>query len=210
VAQLETAGRPGRPRRFDEAQERSLILDAAFEAIRVNGYAAVTVADILGEAGMSTRSFYRHFASKDELLHALFRRDAEQFAAGVTQRVEAAPDPRTALTTWIDEILGFAYDRGRAKRAAVLGSSASRGSLDAEELRRALELLIVSLTTVLVTGAADGTFTTAAPVDDARHISALAWETSGRMGEAATKAQKAELRAGLLAFVGRALGIAGR
>jgi type IV secretory pathway TrbL component len=90
----------------------------------------------------------------------------------------------------------------------VLGSSASRGSLDAEELRRALELLIVPLTTVLVTGAADGSFTTAAPVDDARHISAMAWETSGRMGEAATKAQKAELRTGLLAFVGRALGSA--
>jgi AcrR family transcriptional regulator len=39
------------------------------------------VADILNEADLSTRSFYRHFASKDQLLCALFRREAEAAAA---------------------------------------------------------------------------------------------------------------------------------
>ena len=45
-----------------------------------NDYASATVQDILDEAGLSTRAFYRHFGSKDDLFHALFRREAELVA----------------------------------------------------------------------------------------------------------------------------------
>lgn len=202
-----SAGRPGRPRRYAAADELQLLLDAGFEVIRRKGYGEATVGDILAESGLSTRSFYRHFGSKDDLLHALFRRDAEQFAAAVTQRVEAAPSPEAALQVWIDEILGFGLDRPRSRRAAVLGSAAAKGSLDPDEMRRALHLLVDPLVGVLTAGAADGSFPRVAPDGDAGLISALAWETSARLGEVSTRAAKQELRSQLLSLVHRALGV---
>jgi AcrR family transcriptional regulator len=210
VAQTETeqlaSGRPGRPRRYDEAEELERLLDAGFEAIQRNGFQAVTVADILSEAGMSTRSFYRHFATKDDLFHALFRRDAERFAAKVTARVEAADDPAIALEVWIDEILGFGFGRRRAQRAAVLGEQGAMRSLDPREMTRATRLLTVSLEQILTAGVADGSFATCAPAPDAAMISALAWDGSGRVGEASTKAAKDQVRLRLISFVKRALG----
>ena len=198
--------RPGRPRRYDPAEERSLLLDAAFAVLRTRGWASVTVADILGEAGLATRSFYRHFASKDELLRALVRRDAERFASAVTARVEAAPTPAAALELWLDEILGFGYDRPRAQRAAVLRAATAGGTLAADELRRALLLLQAPLAATLAAGAADGSFPRAEPEGDAGLISAMAWDTAGRMAEVASRDAKADLRAGLTSLVGRAVG----
>jgi AcrR family transcriptional regulator len=165
------------------------------------------VADILAEAGVSTRSFYRHFASKDDLLHALFRRDAKQFAGAVTCRVDNAPNPVAALAVWIDEILGFGFDRPRARRAAVLGSAAAKSSLAPDETRRALRLLAEPLINVLAAGRADGSFPLAEPDRDAGLVSALAWETSARLGEASARPVKQELRSELLSFVHRALGV---
>jgi AcrR family transcriptional regulator len=206
AAEPGVVARPGRPRRYEEAEELELLLDAAFEVMRRSGYQQVTVSDILGEAGMSTRSFYRHFASKEELLRGLFRREAEQFATAVDRRVSAARTPVDGLATWTDEILGFGLDRPRARRAAVLLAPDAMRSLDPEEVRRALELLVVTLRAVLAAGAADGSFPGIDPEGDASHISALTWETASRLHLATSRAERDELRASLLSFVRRALG----
>jgi AcrR family transcriptional regulator len=55
----------GRPRRFEPQDELRLLFEATLAVMQRNGYADVAVADILAEAGMSTRSFYRHSESKD-------------------------------------------------------------------------------------------------------------------------------------------------
>src|ERR1700761_6713038 len=92
------AGRPGagRPRRFEPADELRLLFDAALVVMQRNGYADVAVADILAEAGLSTRSFYRHFESKDQLLCALYRHEAEGAADRLTAKVSAAATPLAA------------------------------------------------------------------------------------------------------------------
>jgi AcrR family transcriptional regulator len=201
---------PGRPRRYEAEEELQLILDGAFDVMRTKGYTDLTVNDILGAAQVSTRSFYRHFASKDELLVAMFRRDAEEFAAKVRRRVAAVGSPGDALEVWIDEILGFGLDRPRATRAAVFGAPAAMRSLPPAELRRALDQLIESLIEVLSHGAGDGTFTISEASNDAVFISALAWETSNRMRDATTRQARSELRRSMLVFTRRALGMAER
>ena len=128
------ATRAGRPRRFGAEDELRLLLDAALAVMERNGYADAAVADILREADLSTRSFYRHFESKDQLLCALYRREAEAAAVRLTAKVEAAPSPRAALDAWIDEILSFGHHRAKAARVAVLGSpGAMRAEGYAEE-----------------------------------------------------------------------------
>jgi AcrR family transcriptional regulator len=194
--------RPGRPRRFSADEELQRLYDAAFEQIRTKGYADVTVADVLAEADMSTRSFYRHFASKDELLASMFRRDADRFADALARRVSTAATPAAAVVTWIDEILGFGSGRPRARRAAVLGSPEAMRALPVGELAHARELLLRPLTDALASG--DFTITDAAL--DASFISAATWEASGQIGFADSR-QRDAIRSSVLAFIGRALGV---
>src|ERR1700722_1920708 len=114
--------RAGRPRRFEEADELRLLLDAALVVMERNGYQDAAVADILAEADLSTRSFYRHFQSKDQLLCALYRREAESAAERLNAKVAAAANPRLALDAWIEEIMSYMHHRKKAARVAVLGS----------------------------------------------------------------------------------------
>jgi AcrR family transcriptional regulator len=197
---------PGRPRRFEAEEEQRLLLDAAFDALRERGYAALTVADVLGRAGLSTRSFYRHFASKDDLLRAVFRHDAERFAANVGRRVAATADAGAAIVTWIDEVLAFGMGRPRARRATVLGSPSLMAAIDPGEVRRALDLLLEPLAAALEAGRDDGTFAAADPALHAPMVSAMAWEVSNRLRDAGGPAQRAVWRASLLELVDRALG----
>ena len=198
--------RPGRPRRYGEVEERQRLLDAGFELIRRKGYSEATVAEILAEAGVSTRSFYRHFTSKEELLSALFERDAEQFSAAVARRVEAADGHWEGIVTWIDEILAFGLPRGRTRRAAVLGAPAVRSALPPRQMRSAIELLLVPLEALVRAGSDQGQFLTDDPVATSDLLSAMTWETSARIGEAKTGLERDALRTSLITFVARGLG----
>lgn len=203
------ATRAGRPRRFESEDELRILLDAALVVMERNGYADAAVADILREADLSTRSFYRHFESKDQLLCALFRREAETAAARLNAKVDAAGDPRTALDAWIDEILSFGQHRVKASRAMVLGSpGAMRAEGYAEEMRHASTLLMAPLEALLAAGAADGTFPLADPAADAPLIQSVVWAAAGLNPTRDKPATRAQASRHVHAFCERALGVA--
>jgi len=176
VAEERTAN-VGRPRRFAPETEVNLILDAALAVMRRNGYEDISVADILEEAGLSTRSFYRHFESKDDLVLVMYRRNAEGAAQRLTDRVARAGSPAEGLTAWLDEILSFGYDRRKAERMALLGSAGVRRAAGylAEE-RNARHLLVAPLVGVLEAGQLAGAFPAAEPERDAHTIYAIVFE----------------------------------
>lgn len=197
----------GRPRRFEAADELERIFDAAFTVMERNGYQDVAVADILIEAGMSTRSFYRHFSSKDELLRAMYRREAEAACEHLQAKVAAARTPREALEAWIDETLSYGQHRGKARRAAVLGSAgAMRAEGYAEEMRHASKLLVAPLEAILTEGQRDGSFPDADPAADAQLIQAMASHASGLSPFHEPTGTRPEARAAVLSFSLRALG----
>jgi len=169
------AARTGRPRRFESEDELRLLLDAAMVVMGRNGYVDASVADILNQANLSTRSFYRHFESKDQLLCALYRREAENAATRLNAKVNAAPSPRAALDAWIDEILSLGQNRAKAARVRVLGSpGAMRAAGYGEETRHASKLLMAPLEALLAAGAVDGSFPLADPPADADLIRSAA------------------------------------
>jgi AcrR family transcriptional regulator len=55
----------------DDRSEEQAILRAAFRVIGSSPSGSTSVVDILREAGLSTRAFYRHFRSIDDLILAL-------------------------------------------------------------------------------------------------------------------------------------------
>ncbi|MES2423665.1 MAG: TetR/AcrR family transcriptional regulator [Pseudomonadota bacterium] len=52
---------------------RNRLLDGMASSVAQKGYADTTVADIVRFAGMSKRTFYEHFASKNECMIALYQ-----------------------------------------------------------------------------------------------------------------------------------------
>jgi AcrR family transcriptional regulator len=167
----------GRPRRFEEATEIRLILEAGTAVMRRNAYAAATVQDVLDEAGLSTRAFYRHFQSKDDLVKAIYRRDAERAATRITERVAASDSPRGALEEWIDELLGFGFDGRRAERVAMIRSEIGRKATGyRDEEKYAQELITRPLVATLTAGRDDGSFPATDPEADALTIYAMTCE----------------------------------
>ena len=67
--------RPGRPLNIE--RERAL-LDAALDLLSEVGYHDLTVAAVCGRAGASTKTAYRRWGNKDELLTAALRRAVER------------------------------------------------------------------------------------------------------------------------------------
>lgn len=168
---------PGRPRLHDPDEERRLLMDAAVEVLRQNEGNEATVAEILAAAGLSTRAFYRHFGGKEDVVRALYQRDAESFGAHLRRRVQLAGPPVAALEAWVDEILGLAYDRRRAERMAAFSSvMVSRIVAGTEAEQLGAEVLLRPLQDVLVAGRADGSFPAAAPDLDVHTIHAVTWE----------------------------------
>jgi AcrR family transcriptional regulator len=207
-----SAGRPaagvGRPRRFEPGDELRLLFDAALAVMQRNGYGDAAVADILAEAGMSTRSFYRHFQSKDQLLCAMYRHEAEQVAERLTARVAEAASPLAALDRWIEEIMSLGYNQRKAARVAVLGSpGAMRAEGYADESKRAMKLLIAPLEALLADGLRDGTFPLADPAGDAPLVQSVVWTAAGLNPYREPVKDQAEAFRTAQSFCWRALGV---
>lgn len=166
---MDTKRAVGRPRQFDDESERRLIFDAAYAAMREHGQ-ELTIANILAAAGVSTRSFYRHFDSKDASLYAMYLRDGEWAAERLTKRLADAPSPVNAVEWWIDEIFGFTRTTKRAERVAMLSSITGSRTDEAEVVAAQGRLvLIASLRSAIEAGVDQGVFV----VDDVGVATAL-------------------------------------
>ena len=163
------------PRARVAADERADIIDAAYACLYGPHAGPVSVAAILDAAGLSTRAFYRHFDSKDELFLAMLRRDSEAVARRLRRAAkETAGGPPAQLAAWVDCLLGVAYHPRRRKHLVVLDSDEVRMAKGyreaAAELRADRECI---LRDVLRRGHADGSFPLADPDRDAAAIHAV-------------------------------------
>ena len=197
--------------RADPVTERQTILDAALRVMRRNGYDECQITDILAEASLSTRAFYRHFDTKDDVLLAIFRDNAEETSRRLAARVNAAATPVEQLRAWIEEILSLGYDRRRASRVRVLASGAARRTAGyAEERAQANAALCAPLRAVLEAGRASGAFPECVPADDAPTIHAIAWRLVSEALSGAPTMDEESARDHVLRFSLPAVGIRGR
>jgi len=85
-------------RRLSRHERREAILAAAAAAFARTGFPTTSIADISATAGVSHLIVYRHFDSKDAVLRAVYRRDADAVAEGEAEGggSEGSADDRTA------------------------------------------------------------------------------------------------------------------
>jgi AcrR family transcriptional regulator len=92
-------------------------IQAANQLIRKTGKADFTVQDVVETSGMSLRSFYQYFATKDDLLLALVEEAVGDYVADIRARLEPETDPLEMLQLLVKTMFS----------AADLSSSSSRG-----------------------------------------------------------------------------------
>jgi AcrR family transcriptional regulator len=189
--------------------ERELLLEAARSVLGEKGVAGMTVRDVLAQANLGTRAFYRHFASKDDLVLAMFTRGAAQEAERLTRRMAPATDPVAAVTAWIDGRLDLAFDRRISANLQDLSIEAQlRRRETPAELQVAYDLMLAPLIAQLRAGRESGLFADVDPEADARSIHGVVWGVVEAQW-AGFPQRRQETRDGVVRFCLNAIGAPG-
>lgn len=78
------------------------------------------VADIVARAGLSNQAFYRHFASRDELVTAVAEAGALRLVGDVRRRMAMTQDPVDQIRHWVRGVVDQASDPDVARSARAV------------------------------------------------------------------------------------------
>jgi AcrR family transcriptional regulator len=130
---------------------RARLLEGALDVFAERGFHGASVEDICDRAGFTRGAFYSNFASKDELVLALFQATTDRLLEQIEALVpELASQPRTLL----DAVLGLLDDTSPDERRWHLISTeftlhALRHPEAAEALNQQRAMFRESLTTLV-------------------------------------------------------------
>ena len=96
---LKKRSKPPRKPRADAERNRERILDVAKEAFARSG-ANASLDDIAKQAGVGPGTLYRHFPTREELLHSVYQSELEKLAAAEQKFARTMP-PVEALRAWL-------------------------------------------------------------------------------------------------------------
>jgi AcrR family transcriptional regulator len=155
--------------------DRDSIIEAAYDCLSELHSGPIPVAAILSRAGVSTRAFYRHFESKDELFLALLRQESDELADRLDRIAnDNSGGPVDQLAAWIGQMVGLVHDARLRMHMRVIDSDEVRAARGYRETRkRAHADRERSLVEILQRGRNDGSFPLADPERDAIAISAV-------------------------------------
>ncbi|WP_418277025.1 TetR/AcrR family transcriptional regulator [Isoptericola jiangsuensis] len=98
---------------------RSELIDAAQKLFSELGFEAVTVDQIAAAAGMSRRSFFRYFSSKEEVVLGKVDRHGEAFVRALSERPDDEP-AWVALRRMFDDAVAYGSDPALGQHAAEM------------------------------------------------------------------------------------------
>jgi AcrR family transcriptional regulator len=186
---------------------RREILAAASITLREQGVRGLSIAAVLERATLSTRAFYRHFDSKDELIAAVFLEGARAEKRRLRRRMAAAITEIDAVAAWIDGRLDLAFDDGIRSDLRRLSLEAQSQMLASPDLvQPAYAELLEPLTEALERGLRSGMFRGIDPVADAQFIHGVVWAGIDRQWTTG-ECDRNEVRERILRFCLRGLGV---
>jgi AcrR family transcriptional regulator len=137
----------------------SMFIAAAVELLRTTGKPDFTVQEVVDRSGMSLRSFYHHFATKDDLLLALVEETVQRHIGSARKRVDAETDPVAKLKTLLTSMFGSQETDDPASRGLVLFQWHLADSRT-DEFAASISPYVDILVEILESGVADGIFRT--------------------------------------------------
>jgi AcrR family transcriptional regulator len=155
--------------------DRGCIIEAAYGCLYEPHSGPIPVAAILQRARVSTRAFYRHFESKDELFLAMLRQESDALADRLDRILDEVPGaPADQLKAWINHMFDWMHDAELRMHLTVIDSDEVRVAKGYRETREQAHAdRERSLVEILRRGRDDGSFPLADPERDAGAISAV-------------------------------------
>lgn len=187
---------------------RRAIVAAASESVRQQGVRGLSVAAVLEHARLSTRAFYRHFESKDELVEAVFMEMTHAEVRRLKAKMATAATPVEAVAAWIDGRIDLAFNDNvepELRQAPLETPSTVLNS--AELVSPAYTAILEPLVEQLERGLEIGVFRGIVPAVAARSIHGVVWAGT-RQQWAHGHAKRAEVRDRAIRFCLRGLGVA--
>ena len=119
--------------RAEAETHRQQITDASARLFRERGVKGVSVADLMGAAGLTHGGFYGHFESKDALAGVAVARAFEQSAERWHRRIASKPDDASRRSLLLDKFLASQSikDVGHSCPTVSLATDVSREPADA-------------------------------------------------------------------------------
>lgn len=166
----------GRKKLPPDPDVRAGLLAAATEIVRADGAGALSVAQLLGRAQLSTRAFYRHFDSKDHLVSAVFFEMARVETMRLRRRMAGVSDPVRGVVAWIDGRLDLAFNpRIRSDLRKMSLEAQSQMFAAPELIRPAYAEILRPLVEQIERGMDLGLFTDIDPAGEALSIHGVVW-----------------------------------
>ncbi|MEX1008059.1 MAG: helix-turn-helix domain-containing protein [Acidimicrobiia bacterium] len=189
------------------AGDAERIVEATYRVIERTGTIDPRVRDILDEAGLSSPAFYRHFASKDELMLVIFDDGLRRQAEYLAHRMEAAPNARARVRAWIEGVVAQAVDPEAASRTRPFVANIGRlADQFPAEKARAEAVLLQQLEDALAAAAAAGELELRDPHRDARAVYDITYAYMEQRILTRTTPSRADIDH-LVAFCERALSV---
>jgi AcrR family transcriptional regulator len=199
-------------RKADAAQkaaaERNRLLTAAMQVLQRSGWWGFKVESVLRQAGLSTRSFYRHFEKKSDLLLALLDHELGGAAVNLRRVTAAADTPSQKVRAYVAATMDMAYREDLVKPSSLFASH-WRELLPEypKTLERCNERMIAPLAEAIQEGKDRGEFQSNDPVADARAIFFLVAGMTADQATLGGAMPREELEHIVMPFITRAIGL---
>lgn len=198
-----------RPEAAQKAEaERNRLLTAAMTVLQRSGWWGFKVESVLRQAGLSTRSFYRHFDRKTDLLLALLEHELGGAAINLRRKTEAAGTPSDKVRAFIAATMDMAYRAELAKPSSLFASHWRQLLPEyPDEIEGCIQRMMAPLVEAIEEGAKSGELRSEDPPADARAIFYLVSAMTADEATLGGATPREELEHIVMPFVTRAIGL---
>jgi AcrR family transcriptional regulator len=113
-------GRHGLGRREVARSQRTRILDAVVSVVAEQGYPDARVTDLIARAGVSRKTFYEHFADKEECFLAAYDQTLAELLGATTEGFEVGDEWPDRVREGLIAFLGVLANNPDAARVCIV------------------------------------------------------------------------------------------
>jgi len=92
------------------------ILEAALRLFSRKGFRETTIKDIAKEVGITEGAIYRHFNSKDEIIHELLISITTELKEAIAKSIEKGESEEEIFKNIIEALIGYAFNKPESYR----------------------------------------------------------------------------------------------